>query len=230
MGNGSIDLPALLVEVVPAEIPVKNWFEQFWFAPEHRPGWEAKPAVSFDVVEFEPFEEGACFAVVAILVSPAGIMLDAEAESVIFNRIYNSCLSWLKRFEIGGCNNVAANQVVQAVKKPAAECIAVRAFFGVKLQDEVVVEDLILEANDKWGDVASDVAEGSNFDFMCIINSCENGFQRLDWIFLCGNEDVNARGYVLQVSGNCFGQFRVEDVQENANFFILKLSENTAIP
>ena len=118
------------------------------------------------MVELEAFEERAGFAVVAILMPPAGIMLDAEAESVIFNRIYNSCLLRLKCFEIGCGNNVAANQVVQTVKKPATECIAVRAFFRVKLQDEVVVEDLILEANDEWGDVASDVAEGSNFDFM----------------------------------------------------------------
>lgn len=55
MGDGSIDLPAFLIEVVPAEIPVKNGFEQLWLAPEHRPGWEAKLAVSFNVVEIEAF-------------------------------------------------------------------------------------------------------------------------------------------------------------------------------
>ena len=62
----------------------------------------------------------------------------------------------------------AANQVVQAVKEPAAECIAVRAFFGVQLEDEVVVEDLIFKANDEWSDVASDISEMSDFNFCAL--------------------------------------------------------------
>ena len=176
MGDGSIDLPTFLIEVVPAEIPVKNGFEQLWIAPKHRSGREAERAVSFDVVEIEAFEKGAGFDVVAVLMPPARIVFDPEAESVVLNRIHNACLGRLKGFKIGGGNFFAANQVVQAVKKPTAECIAVRAFFRVELKDEVVVENLILKANDEWSDVASDVPKSSNINFLCILNSLENMF------------------------------------------------------
>ena len=46
MGDCSIDLSTLFVEIAPAEIPVENGFEQVWLAPEHRPGREVELAVS----------------------------------------------------------------------------------------------------------------------------------------------------------------------------------------
>ena len=41
------------------------------------------------------------------------------------------------------------------MKEPAAECIAVRAFFGVELKDKIVIENLVFKANDERSDVAS---------------------------------------------------------------------------
>ena len=37
------------------------------------------------------------------------------------------------------------------------------------------------------------------------------------------DEDVNAAGYVLQISGDCFAQLRVEDVQEDPDFSCLQI-------
>ena len=138
-------------------------------------------------------------------------------------RIHNACLWTLEGFEIGCCNGFAANQVVQAVKEPAAERIAVGAFFRVELKNEVVVEDLILKANDEWSDVASNVSEMSYVNPLGVFNTCKNVLQHFNGIFLRGNEDVDAAGYVLQISGDCFAQFRVEDVQENPNLFCLQI-------
>ena len=151
--------------------------------------------------------------------APTGIVFDSEAEGVVLNRIHNTCLWRLEGFEVGCCNGFAANQVIQAVKEPAAERIAVGAFFRVELKDEVVVEDLILKANDEWSDVASNVAEMPDVNSLGIFNTCKNVLQCFNGIFLRGNEDVDAAGYVPKIGGNCFAQFRVEDVQEDANLF-----------
>ena len=60
------------------------------------------------------------------------------------------------------------------MKAPAAECIAVRTLFGMQLEDVVVIENLIPKANNEWSDVASDIAEVSDFDLLCIFNSRKN--------------------------------------------------------
>ena len=44
----------------------------------------------------------------------------------------------------------------------------------MQLEDVVVIEDLISKANDEWSDVASDIAEVSDFDRSCIVNLCES--------------------------------------------------------
>ena len=112
--------------------------------------------------------------------APAGIVLNSEAECVVLNRIHDACLWRLESFEIGGCNGFAANQVVKAVKEPAAERIAVGAFFGVELKDEVVVEDLIFKANEEWSDVASNVFEVTNVNPLGIFDLCKNVFQHFN--------------------------------------------------
>ena len=86
-------------------------------------------AVSSDVAELELFKESVGFSEVAIFVAPARIVFDSEAGGIVFNWIDNSCVCRLKCLEIGGDNGLVANQIVQAVQKPAAECIAVRALF-----------------------------------------------------------------------------------------------------
>ena len=63
------------------------------------------------------------------------------------------------------------------MKEPTAECIAVGTFLGVELKDDVIVENLILEANDKWGDVAPDVSEGPDVESLGIFNSCKNALK-----------------------------------------------------
>ena len=49
-----------------------------------------------------------------------------------------------------------------------------RAFFGVQLENKIVVEDLIFEANEKWGDVTSNISEMSDFNLVSISNLCKN--------------------------------------------------------
>ena len=126
------------------------------------------------MVEIEACQEGIGFFVVAIFMAPAGIVFNPKAERVVLNWIDNSCLWGLKGFEVGCCDGFAANQVVQAMKKPATECIAVRTLFGMQLEDVVVIEDLISKANNEWSDVAPDIAEVSDFDCSCIVNLREN--------------------------------------------------------
>ena len=117
-------------------------------------------------------------------------MFDPKAEGIIFNRIDNACFFRLKGLEVGGCDGFAANQVVQAVQKPAAEGIAVRTLFGVQLEDQVVIENLIAKANDEGGDVASDVAEMTDFNLLCISDALKDALQYLDGVFFVGNEDI----------------------------------------
>ena len=62
------------------------------------------------------------------------------------------------------------------MKEPTAECIAVRAFFGVEFEDEVVVEDLIFKANNEWSDIASNVVEMPYFSLLNIFDSCKTFF------------------------------------------------------
>ena len=176
-------------------------------------------AFSFDLVEIVAIEEGFGFGVVAILMAPAGIVLNSEAKGIVFDRINKSCICWFEGLKIGCCNHFTANQVVQAVKEPAAECIAVRTLFGVQLEDVVVIENVISKANNEWSDVASDISEVSDFDPLCVVNVRKNILKGLDRVFPCGNKDIDAAGYILQVSGDCFSQFWVKNVQKDANFF-----------
>ena len=91
----------------------------------------------------------------------------------------------------------------------------------MQLEDEVVLQNLITKPNEEWSDIASDVAEMSDFYFLSIVDPCKDILQGLYGVFFCGNENVNAARYVLQVGGNCFAKFWVKNVQENANFFSL---------
>ena len=76
----------------------------------------------------------------------------------------------MKCLEIGGGDCFVANQIVQAVQKPATECIAVWALFRMQLENEIIFQNLVAKANDEWGDVASDIAEMLNIYFLCILN------------------------------------------------------------
>ena len=44
----------------------------------------------------------------------------------------------------------------------------------MQLEDVVVIENLIPKANNEWSDVASDIAEVSDFDLLCVFNSRKN--------------------------------------------------------
>ena len=92
MGDCPINLPTLFIKVVPIKTPVQNWLEERWLAPKHRPGWELELAFSFDLVEVVVIEEGSGFGVIAILMAPAGIVLNSEAEGIVFDRINKSCI------------------------------------------------------------------------------------------------------------------------------------------
>ena len=104
MGDGPVDLPAFFVKVFPGEIPVKQGFQERWLAPEHCSSGETELAVSCDVVEIEACQEGIGFFVVAIFMTPAGIVFNPKADGVVLNWIDNSCLWGLKGFEVGCCD------------------------------------------------------------------------------------------------------------------------------
>ena len=149
------------------------------------------------MAEVESFQESVGFAEVAIFMAPTWIVFNSEAKGIVLDWVDNACFFRLKDLEIGGGDGFVANQIVQTVQKPAAERIAVRAFFWVQLENEVVVEDLRSKSNDEWSDVASDVAEMSNFNLLRIIDAFKDALYSLNWFLFCGYKDIDCMEYFL---------------------------------
>ena len=54
-----------------------------------------------------------------------------------------------------------------------------RAFFGVQLENKIVVENLIFEANKKWGYITTNVSEMPDFNLFGIFNLRKNILQEI---------------------------------------------------